>query len=430
MRLHEKPPRYFVCLVARLILAHSLALTSLVCSSVAVEQSEKASSAQRNQPDFRIAASKGSVKVPFDFYWNGILLQARINNSQPIWLALDTGANLNLINQSLVKKMGLNPKAAATLTGGGGTTEAQITDGVTISLPGIAAYRQPIASAPLDALPAFFGRDVQGFIGTPFLKNFVIEIDYADKMLTFYDPKIYNLSGEREAIEMQGRNGFPFVPVELSINGRDSFTDWFEIDTGSNRIFQINRPFAEAHQLLKVLPKSNQAEGVGEGIGGKVKFIEARIHSLRMGGYTISNPVVSISQDSAGFGAGTEAGVIGGEVLRRFTVILDYQSNRMLLKPNAHFKEPYEVDMSGLELMTKPDDFKIVQITSVMAQSPAAVAGLREGDIIVAIDGHPISEFDLAELVSIFKQPGKAYWLTIKRGEEVIKAMLKMKRAV
>jgi hypothetical protein len=300
----------------------------------------------------------------------------------------------------------------------------------TISLPKVVAYRQPIVSAPLEALPAFFGRDVQGLIGTPFLKNFVIEIDYAAKTLTFYDPKVYNLSREREAIEMQDRNGFPFVPVELSLNGRDSFTDWFEIDTGSNRIFQTNRPFAEAHQILMALPKSNQVESVGEGIGGKVKFIEARIRSLRLGRYTISNPVVSISQDSAGFGAGTDAGVIGGEVLRRFTIILDYQSNRIWLKPNAHFKKPYEIDMSGLELKTKPDDFKVIQITSALDHSPAVAVGLHEGDTIVAIDGHSATEFDLAKLASMFKQSGKEYLLTIKRGEKVIKVMLKMKKSI
>jgi hypothetical protein len=324
----------------------------------------------------------------------------------------------------------LNTKGATTLTGGGGTTEGQFAENATMSLPDVQAYKQLIASAPLDDMPAYFGRDVQGLIGTPFLKNFVIEIDYASKTLTFYDPKVYNLSSEREAIEMQNRNGFPFVPVELSLNGRDRFTDWFEIDTGSNRIFQINRPFAEAHQLLTTLAKSNQVEGGGQGIGGKVKFIEARIHSLRLGHYTISNPVVSISQDSAGFGAGTDAGVIGGEVLRRFTVILDYQSKRMLLKPNAHFKEPYEIDMSGLELVTKPDDFQVIQVKNVRAHSPAAEAGLQEGDTLVAIDGRPAANFDLNKLTGMFKQAGKKYLLTIRRGDKVIRAQLMMRRAV
>ncbi len=148
--------------------------------------------------------------MPFDFYWDGILIQVRVNNSQPVWLALDTGMNVNLLNERLFTSLGLNAKGAATLTGGGGATAGQFTDNATISLPGIEAYKQLIASAPLDAL-RLMGRDVEGFIGTPFLRNFVVEIDYANKLLTFHDPKVYSLTGDRKAIEMEGRNGWPFV---------------------------------------------------------------------------------------------------------------------------------------------------------------------------------------------------------------------------
>jgi hypothetical protein len=33
--------------------------------------------------------------------------------------------------------------------------------------------------------------------------------------------------------------------------------------------------------------------------------------------------------------------MIGTEVLRRFTVILDYARNRIILEPNAQFKDPF-----------------------------------------------------------------------------------------
>lgn len=384
---------------------------------------------QQSQQDFRIASNKGYVKVPFELYWDGILVQTRINNSQPIWLALDTGANLNIVNQRIFDHLALNSKGAMNLLGGGGIAKGQFADNVTISLPGVEAYKQPVASAPLDAM-SMVGRDVEGLIGTPFLKNFVVEIDYAHQTLTFYDPKVYNLANEPNAVTMEGRGGWPYVEVELSINGHDTITDKFMIDTGSNRIFHLNRPFAEAHHVLALLPKNDTAEAVGEGIGGRTKFTEARINSIRIGKYTINRPVVSISQDTEGFGAGNDAGVIGAEILRRFTVTLDYSTSRMLLVPNAYFNEPYEVDMSGLELVTKPGDFKAIVIKSVLANYPAAEAGLREGDEIISINGHPIAEFNLDKLVRMFKEAGKQYHLTIKRGTEIIKADLNLRRAV
>jgi hypothetical protein len=416
--------------VIRLTTYCFLALTSLVCSPILARQSANASSPRQSPPDFRIASGKGFVKVPFDFYLNTILLQVRVNNSPPVRLVLDTGANLNIINQRLFESLGLNAKGTADLSGGGGTVQGQLAEGATLSLPGVEAYKQTIASAPLDDMPAFFGRDVQGLLGTPFIKNFVLEIDYAGKTLTFYDPKVYNLKDSREALELEGRSGRPFAEVELSLNGRDKVTDKFMLDTGSNRIFQINGPFAEAHRLLSMVPRANTAEGVGEAIGGRVSFTEARISSIRIGKHVIRRPVVSIYRGTTGADAGADAGVIGGEILRRFTVTLDYQSGKMLLKPNAHFDEPYEVDMSGLELMTGANDFKAILIKDVRAGTPAAEAGLREGDVVVSINGRPASEFDLDKLSKIFRQGGKEYLLTVRRDGKVISARLRLKRIV
>ncbi len=214
------------------------------------------------------------------------------------------------------------------------------------------------------------------------------------------------------------------------MNGKNTITDKFMVDTGSNRIFQINRPFAEAHKLLAMLPRDDTVEGVGEGIGGRTNFLEARIDSIRLGQYTINRPVVSISQDSQGFGASADAGLIGAEILRRFTVILDYPSSRMLLKPNVHFNEPYEIDMSGLELVAKADNLKAIVVKSVMPNSPGIEAGLREGDEIVSINGHPASEFTLDKVTQMFKQPGKQYLIDIKRANKAMRVTLKTRRRI
>jgi C-terminal processing protease CtpA/Prc len=122
--------------------------------------------------------------------------------------------------------------------------------------------------------------------------------------------------------------------------------------------------------------------------------------------------------------------VIGTELLRRFKVTLDYQSQRMKLSPNARFDEPFEVDMSGLELTAKANDFKVIQISSVRTGFPAAEAGLHEGDTLVAINNHHVAELGLDELTKMFKQSGKEYRLTIKRGSEIIRVRLRMKRVV
>jgi hypothetical protein len=152
---------------------------------------------------------------------------------------------------------------------------------------------------PLDAMAASFGRDVQGIIGNNLIQHFVVEIDYANQTLVFHDPKTYNLSTQHDAVELEFRGGNPFMKVDLSLTGKDSITDLFLVDTGSDSIFSINRPFAEKHQLLKVIPKSKMAEGVGgAGVGGDTKYVNARIGSIKLGPYTVNDPIISISQDT------------------------------------------------------------------------------------------------------------------------------------
>jgi hypothetical protein len=377
------------------------------------------------------ASGQSGTRVPFDLFENNILVQARINGSQPVWLVLDTGASIDVLNERLFKSLGLLGAGAVHLNAGGGAASGTFAEGATINLQGVEATGQRIAAVPLDEMKTYFGRDVEGLLGNNFLGNFVVEIDYAGRTLTFHDPKTFNLAGDPEAIPLENRGGIPFAKVEVSVSGRDAVTEQFLIDSGSTRTFHLNRPFAEAHQVLQGLPKGKQIEGVGGGgLGGDTRFVDARIDHLRLGRYTIAKPVISVSRDAAGEGASSDAGIIGGELLRRFTVILDYQNQRMSLKPNRYFSEPYDIDMSGLELVAQPDDLKAIRIKSVRAHFPAEQAGLREGDLVVAIDGRPAAEFDLDRLTRMFMRNGKEIRLTVRRGEKVIEAKLRLKRAI
>jgi C-terminal processing protease CtpA/Prc len=127
----------------------------------------------------------------------------------------------------------------------------------------------------------------------------------------------------------------------------------------------------------------------------------------------------------------TAGGTIGEEILRRFKVIFDFSHNRMILEPNSHFKDPYEEDMSGISLTPeKSNDAKLFRIRQVVANTPASDAGLQADDLITAIDGQPTSNFTEGRIEHMFKQEGREFTLTIKRGEKVIQLKLKLRRLI
>jgi hypothetical protein len=64
------------------------------------------------------------------------------------------------------------------------------------------------------------------------------------------------------------------------------------------------------------------------------------LDALRLGRSLIAKPVARFSTATAG-AWGARDGVLAAHVLRRFTVISDYQRSRIILEPNRHFAEPF-----------------------------------------------------------------------------------------
>jgi S1-C subfamily serine protease len=102
----------------------------------------------------------------------------------------------------------------------------------------------------------------------------------------------------------------------------------------------------------------------------------------------------------------------------------------MILEPNPSFSEPFETDMSGLDLVAEGSDLRTFTVNAVEANSPAAEAHLREEDVLVAIDGRPAADFNLDQLTSLFTHEGKEYELTVRRGQEILKVKMKLRRLI
>ncbi|MDX6443087.1 MAG: hypothetical protein QOH71_161 [Blastocatellia bacterium] len=376
-------------------------------------------------PRVRFASGKSALKIPFELFGNLILLQVRVNNSDSLRFILDTGADTSVIDAQRAKALRLEPQGKIVASGAAGSAEATFTKGVSVSLSGVELLDQTIYVLPLDSLSAL-GRKIDGVLGNDVLKEFVVEIDYLAGTINLYEPQSYRYSGSGEFIPLTMDDGLLFVRASITPQGLAPIEAKCEIDSGSTGAILLNTPFVQRHNLLATVPKVIQT--TSGGVGGSAKMLRGRVNNVRLGRFVIGHPITHFSQATEGdYASSKYDGLIGDQILRRFKVILDYSRRRMILEPTAHFAEPYEIDMSGIELVADGDD---LLIDDVDENSSAAEAGVKGGDVLLAIDGRRAGEFTLDQIRTMFMQDGKEYLLRLKRNGKVLQIILKLKRIV
>jgi C-terminal processing protease CtpA/Prc len=130
---------------------------------------------------------------------------------------------------------------------------------------------------------------------------------------------------------------------------------------------------------------------------------------------------VNFSQSRAGtLAEHGYGGIVGSEILRRFTATFDYPDTRLLLEPNAHFGEPFDFDLSGLYLAGD----ERIEVLRVVEDSPAAEAGVRQGDRVVT--DRPLEELRLA----LRSRPGAEHVLDLERDGRRFTAAFRLRRMI
>jgi len=376
-------------------------------------------------PKVSFASGTSALKIPFELFGNLVLLQVRVNDSDSLCFILDTGADTSVIDAQQAKSLRLKPQGKIVGTGGGGTAEATFTKVAVVSLHGVQLLDQTIYVLSLDSLSAL-GRKIDGVIGNDILKQFAVEIDYSAKIINLYEPQGYRYSGAGKINPLIMEESLPFVHASITPEGLAPIEAKFEIDSGSTGAILLNTPFVKNHRVL-VSAKKTVPTNI-RGVGDTAKILIGRIRSLRLGQFMIDHPITRFSQATQGdYASSKYDGLIGGEILRRFKVIFDYSRRQMILEPNLHFAESYEIDMSGIALVADGGDFLIDDVDEY---SSAAEAGVQGGDILMSINGRPAAGFTLDQIRTMFMQDGKEYLLSLKREGEVLQIKLKLKRII
>jgi predicted aspartyl protease len=370
------------------------------------------------------------VSIPFVLAQNHIHFPVSVNGNPPSNFLLDTGADASVIDRAHAEDLKLAMKGSVEARGAGAqSVETALIAAPHIAFSGIDLPLDELAAFPLGALSLREGRAMHGILGYDVLSRFAVTIDYEHRQLRFSDPSTFTPPAGASVLPLHFNGNLPIVHASATMPDGRSFDVRMLIDTGARQALVLNRPFLEKNHLFDAVP--NAIEGpLGAGVGGATSQKIGRVRSLELAGFVIDAPVTSFATSTAGADADPDVdGLIGGEILRRFTVVIDYSHDRFFLARNAAFDEPFEYDMSGMLLVAADAQMNRFVVKSVLPSSPAAEAGVVANDELQSIDDRPASESNLNDIRAQFMRAG-TYRLTLIRDGKPMNVTLTTRRLV
>ena len=407
--------------------------------------------------EFILPTSTPVEKVRFELLNNLMIVPVEINGAK-LKFVLDSGVSspilFNLTDQDSLQ---INNVSEITLRGLG--------DGEPVNALKSVGNRFRIGSATnlnqsiyvlLDKGLNFstsLGITVHGIIGYDVFKSFVVEVNYSKRILKLHKPNSYEyeVSKKSETLPLSIIEKKAYVEGTISTETSEDIPVKLLVDTGSSDALWL---FKNPERGL-VVPKLHYEDYLGKGLSGDIYGKRTKLKDFKLGSFSIFDTKTAFPYQE-GYSLiqniGDRNGSVGGEVLKRFNIIFDYRKQQITLRKNANFNDPFQYNHAGIELQhdgmryiaekladasgfiksKNGDNFGNVQISllnrtklslvpeivvsAIRAGSPADEAGLKEGDVVLAVNGKSIHNYKLQEVLQMInKKKGKRIRLLIER---------------
>jgi hypothetical protein len=359
-------------------------------------------------------APRPVAELPLKLFLGRVTVaQVTVGGSRPLAVILDTGADDDILNARIARELKLHVLNPKVIEQPGGALEMGQVESVQLKIGAVPVPNLAMVSVPLDSLQPFIGQPLDGILGYGFFSQFVVEFDYAAQRVRLFAPETYVAPPKAVMIPITFRGKSPLVEITLDNATGESVKTFVEIDTGSFESLGLKGAFLDEHRLVPANALKRPLFGLA--IGGETTGYRTRLAAATLGPFRLPRPVTSATTSGDG-GSADVAGVLGGEALNRFKVIVDYSRKQLLLIPNRELSRPSEYfDFLGFQIVAAGEHYNQFQIKAVMPDSPASEAALQPGDDIVGIDGQPTSKMSLEQVAGKFSKPGDRRRLDLTR---------------
>ena len=363
-----------------------------------------------------------STSIRFEFINNLIVIPVSVNNSDTLRFILDTGLRTSIITElSMGDTLSLEYAKEMQLhgLGKGEPLDALYSKGNTLSISRIVGSNQDlyVLLQNIFHLSTKLGTRIHGLLGYSVFKNFIIEINYQKKIITFHNPKYYNYKKDKKAstIPLTVQNTKPYVILTITTEDGSEIPVKLLIDTGAGHALWLD---ADSNEEIS-LPNNTIDSFLGSGLNGEIHGKIGRIKKLTIGKHEF-NDIITLFPDSTSMGSSRgrdkRNGSLGTDVLHRFNIIIDYHNELMTLKPNMKFNKPFNYNMSGIEIAAPIPELPFYTIINIRKDSPADRAGLKKGDGLYKLNHFRALDLSLNDIYKLFlSKAGKKMKIIVLR---------------
>jgi hypothetical protein len=293
----------------------------------------------------------------------------------------DSGGGAIILNEDLARDIGLKAEGPVISEEGQRYREVNVpaawVGGMPIDLKGSKAFMHLGAAS-------FTNRDtVDGMLPGKALEEYQVVLDYPRQELSLGEPGTLPHRGERLAAPYVASSGHPRVEVRI---GDKTFG--FLLDTGTQLTLLREDLLQKWSGDNPKWPRSRGAVGPANVDGAADDALLLRIPLVKIGSFSVVQ-VAAVSRPNEMYSAtkfetpAAIVGALGGNVLSRFRVEIDYPDKLLFLEPSDKTPEN-DFQTVGLVLDTNAAGELVVRAVSSSA-SPMTRQNILPGDVILQI---------------------------------------------
>lgn len=378
-------------------------------------------------------SGKNVTELPFKLQNGFITVKLHFKNTLPLRFIFDTGAEHTILFHKAYADLLQIEYSKRIEIRGSDMSENQfalIARNVSMRLEDqISVLRDVLVlEESLQLFQESLGIDIDGIVGGSFFRGLVVELDYKKEVIRLFHPNKFVLNKKGYTVfDIDVKNNKPYFVTQSVLSNMDTIETKLLIDTGAAIPFLLHTNT----DTSIVLPPFVIQGTIGQGLSGNLIGYVGKTNSLSFGDFkferilTLFQDLSFVAQENIML---SRNGIIGNELLSRFSIYIDYLHEKMYMKAEKKYNQKFDYDKSGLIIFAFGPKLRQFYIKDVFTNTPAYEADIRPGDIIKKVGIWKDKNWTLDKLTKLLqKRDGKTVKMVIERNGMKFKKRFKLR---